>query len=97
MKYFLILSFISLSLFSSSLGNTLYSSCKYCHGEKANKIYANIVPSIKENSYESLESKLLLYKEGNLDIYGFGPIMKQQMKNIPKDKISILTDYIQKL
>jgi cytochrome c len=78
-------------------GAVLYSSCKFCHGIKAEKIYVNKVPSIKNIDLNTLEIKLKLYKKGSIDEYGYGPIMKQQMKNIPDDKISVLAKYIKQL
>lgn len=45
----------------------------------------------------TLTVKLEEYKKGTIDIYGYGPIMKQQMKNIPDEKISILVNYIKNL
>lgn len=97
MKYLFILSLFSLSLFSMNEGEVLYSSCKFCHGDKGDKKYINIVPSIKALDLKTLELKLKLYKIGSIDEYGFGPIMKQQMQNIPDEKISKLSKYIKNL
>lgn len=97
MKSLLILSLFSLSLFSMDEGELMYSSCKFCHGIKGEKIYENIVPSLKNQDVITLEVKLRLYKEGDMNTYGYGPIMKQQMANIPDEKISILAKYINNL
>lgn len=56
-----------------------------------------IVPNLKEASASEIEAKLRLYKKGSLDLYGYGSIMKMQMKNIPDEKISELASYIEKL
>lgn len=97
MKYLLVLVLLSLSLFSKDEGSVLYSSCKYCHGIKADKTYVDVVLSIKAMDANTLETKLRLYKKGEIDIYGYGAIMRQQMKNIPDDKISELVNYIKTL
>ncbi len=97
MKYLLSLLFIALSLFAKDEGSVLYNSCQYCHGTKAEKVYVNIVPSIKNLDANTLQTMLILYKKGQLNTYGFEPIMKTQMKNIPESKIPILAEYITNL
>ena len=97
MKYLLLFSIFITSLFSIEEGAVLYASCKFCHGVKAQMIYVNKIPSIKDMDLETLELKLKLYKEGSIDAYGYGPIMKQQMKNISDEKISVLAKYIKNL
>lgn len=97
MKYILILLFTSLSLFGQVKGSVLYNSCQYCHGSKGDKVYADVVPIIKNTGEDTLRVKLELYKKGELDMYGFGPIMKQQMKNIPTGLIPVLAKYINNL
>lgn len=97
MKYLFLLVLCISSLFSKDIGSVLYSSCKFCHGINADKIYVNTIPSIKSLDSNTLKTKLRLYKKGKLDLYGYGPIMEQQMKNIPNDKIAILVNYIKTL
>ncbi len=84
-------------LFAQNEGENLYASCKFCHGFKAEKMFENRVPALKELPYEVLVLKLKLYKEGKIDEYGYGFIMQQQMKNIPNDKIPLLSQYIKSL
>lgn len=97
MKYITIQILLLTSLFAQSEGENLYASCKFCHGFKAEKMFENRVPALKELSYEVLVFKLKLYKEGKIDEYGYGSIMQQQMKNIPDDKIPLLSQYIKSL
>jgi cytochrome c553 len=85
MKYLLILLFFTLSLFGQVKGSVLYNSCQYCHGSKAEKTYADVVSEIKNNDYESLKIKLELYKKGELDMYGYGAIMKQQRRTFTRE------------
>jgi len=97
MKALTILLFISLSLFAKDRGPVLYSSCKFCHGLKADKTYINVIPPIKNLDKSALISLLMLYKNGKLDNYGYGEIMKMQMKNIPEDLIPTLAKHIKGL
>lgn len=97
MKYLTIFLFMTLSLFAEVKGSSLYNSCQYCHGSRGDKVYADLVPIIQNIGEETLIAKLELYKKGELDIYGFGPIMKQQMKNIPTELIPTLAKYINNL
>lgn len=96
MRYLFFISFLSLSLFASN-ADALYSSCKFCHGFKGEKVYADIVPSINSLDLKTLELKLKLYKQGKVDEYGYGEIMRQQMQNIPDVRISQLAKYIKSL
>ena len=97
MKALLIFIFIILSLQAKEEGVALYSSCKFCHGLVAEKIYMDKIPSIQNLNEESLISILSLYKKGKLDNYGYGAIMKMQMKNIPDQLIPILVKHIKDL
>ena len=97
MKYIFLLTMLVLSMLAKDEGSVLYASCKFCHGIKAEKIYVDVVPVIKNMDYNTLETKLKLYKKGELDIYGFGKIMKMQMKNMPEEKIPALVKYIKSL
>ncbi|MCF6172854.1 MAG: hypothetical protein L3J44_03620 [Campylobacteraceae bacterium] len=89
--------FVNASSAQQSLGSVIYTSCKFCHGFKAEKIYMNKIPKIKNLDLQSLQSLLRLYKKGTLNLYGYGAIMKMQMKNIPYDKIPVLAKYIKSL
>lgn len=82
---------------NTNLGSAMYSSCKFCHGLKAEKSYANRVPNINRLDEDALIVILSAYKQGQLDTYGFGSIMKMQMKNIPQEKIPELVKYIKNL
>jgi len=97
MKTLFILIFITLSLYAKDEGPILYSSCKFCHGLKAEKSYMDKIPSIKNLDEVSLVEMLSLYKKGGLDNYGYGAIMKMQMKNIPENLIPTLAKHIKNL
>jgi cytochrome c len=97
MKTLYILIFITLSLYAKDEGPILYSSCKYCHGLKAEKTYMNKIPAIRDIDEVALIEMLKMYKKGELNTYGYGSIMKMQMKNIPKDLIPTLAKHIKDL
>jgi len=89
--------FFTLALFANPEGMSLYSSCKFCHGFKAEVVYNGKVPALKDMSLDVLIKTLQLYKDGQIDNYGYGLIMTQQMKNIPDNKINILAEYIKNI
>ena len=97
MKTLFILIFIALSLQAKDEGTALYNSCRFCHGLKAEKIYMDKIPPIKNLDKTTLIDMLNMYKKGNLDSYGYGAIMKMQMRNIPKDLIPTLAKHIKDL
>jgi len=97
MKTLFILTFIILSLQAKDEGPILYSSCKFCHGLKAEKSYMDKIPAIKNLDKTTLVNMLSMYKKGELDSYGYGAIMKMQMRNIPKNLIPTLAKHIKGL
>lgn len=97
MKFFILILIFITNLFSMNEEIALYSSCKFCHGINAEKTYIGVVPIIKNMKLETLKQKLILYKQGKLNIYGYGQLMQQQMSNIPDKKISVLANYIKNL
>ncbi|NQY92538.1 MAG: c-type cytochrome [Campylobacteraceae bacterium] len=97
MKYLLCIFILALSIFAKEEGKALYHSCKFCHGYNAETKYMGEIPVLKNLTAEEIEIKLRLYKKGELDVYGYGSMMKMQMKNIPTEKIPALASYIEKL
>ena len=97
MKTLFILIFITLSLQAKDEGPILYSSCKFCHGFKAEKTYMDKIPPIKNQDETALVEMLSLYKKGELETYGYGAIMKMQMRNIPDNLIPTLAKHIKDL
>lgn len=97
MKYIFIICILVIGSYAKDEGSALYHSCKFCHGYKGERVYMDLVPNLKDMSASEIEAKLILYKKGELDSFGYGSMMKMQMKNIPVDKISELSSYIEKL
>jgi len=88
---------LTLSVFAKEEGKALYHSCKFCHGYNAEIKYMGEIPELKNMTAQEIEVKLRLYKKGELNVYGYGSMMKMQMKNIPTEKIPALASYIEQL
>jgi len=97
LKYLFIIFILTLSVFGKEEGKALYHSCKFCHGYNAEVKYMGEIPELKNMKAEEIEVKLRLYKKGELNVYGYGSMMKMQMKNIPEEKIPALASYIEQL
>lgn len=97
MKYVIVFLLGMMPALAKDLGPILYNSCQYCHGKLGDQVYVDVVPAINQLDKQALIAMLTLYKKGEINTYGFGPIMMQQMKNIPEDKIPTLAKYITKL
>ncbi len=97
MKYLFIIFILTLSVFAKEEGKALYHSCKFCHGYNAEIKYMGEIPELKNMTAQEIEVKLRLYKKGELNVYGYGSMMKMQMKNIPTEKIPALASYIEQL
>jgi len=97
LKYLFIIFILTLSVFAKEEGKALYHSCKFCHGYNAEIKYMGEIPELKNMTAQEIEVKLRLYKKGELNVYGYGSMMKMQMKNIPTEKIPALASYIEQL
>lgn len=97
MKYLFIIFILTLSVFAKEEGKALSHSCKFCHGYNAEIKYMGEIPELKNMTAQEIEVKLRLYKKGELNVYGYGSMMKMQMKNIPTEKIPALASYIEQL
>jgi len=97
LKILFIIFIFALSIFAKDEGKALYHSCKFCHGYNAEVKYMGEIPELKNMTAQEIEVKLRLYKKGELNVYGYGSMMKMQMKNIPEKKIPALASYIEQL
>ncbi len=97
MKKFL-LSFIligHLSLFAETL--ELYKNCAGCHGEKGELSALQKSKLIGGQEYNLTIKQLTAYKNGELDQYGLGNIMKLQLSSLSESDIESLANYIANL
>ncbi|WP_458700300.1 cytochrome c [Sulfurospirillum sp. 1307] len=97
MKKIALILILTKLLLADSQGDALYNSCKFCHGYKGEKKYMNVVEPISRLDKKSLVYMLKEYKKGTLDNYGYGNIMKMQMRNVPDNLIDKLAQHIKEL
>lgn len=78
-------------------GAEIYKKCSACHGAKADKQYANKVPALASLSVEYKIKALEGYKDGSNNKYGMGSVMKSQVRNLSKEDMKAVSEYIQTL
>jgi cytochrome c553 len=73
----------------------LYKNCAGCHGEKG-ELSALQQSALITGQESNLSIKeLTAYKNGELNQYGMGNIMKLQLENISEEEIKELSEYIE--
>ena len=78
-------------------GATLFKKCAVCHGAKADKVYLNKIPPLKNlSSAERMQYKKE-YSEGKRNAYGQGAIMKINLKGLTEEDFKAIEAYIQSL
>lgn len=90
------ISLVTLNL-SAKTGEELFSKCIACHGSTANKMALNKSEIINTWDSKKIEKSLLGYKNGSLNVYGMGVLMKGQVKSLTDDDIKTLSEYVSKL
>jgi len=93
----IILSTIILSSLSFSDGSVTFSKCVGCHGQNGEKKALGKPTVLIGVSSEDTEKKLLAYKDGSLNKYGMGALMKGQVTNLSSDDIKEVSQYISTL
>ncbi|AQW81165.1 periplasmic monoheme cytochrome c553 [Campylobacter pinnipediorum subsp. pinnipediorum] len=78
-------------------GSTLYKKCIACHGAKAEKKFNNKVGPLNTLSKEDIVSSLKGYKDGSINKYAMGAMMKPVAKPLSDDDMNAVADYIQTL
>jgi len=76
-------------------GFTLYKSCIVCHGKYGEKSALGITKPI--NNISNMSILLKKYKQGKLNKYGKGLLMKSKLSDLSDLDISTLSIYISKL
>ncbi|QKG29874.1 MULTISPECIES: c-type cytochrome [unclassified Campylobacter] len=96
-----IIFFVTTLVLGSSLyatdGAEIYKKCNACHGQYAEKKYANKVPPLVSVSKEDRLKALEGYKTGTANLYGMGAVMKTQMIKLSMDDIKAVNDFIETL
>jgi len=85
----------SLTLFADTLG--LYKKCAGCHGENGERSALQQSATIGGQESNLTIKELTAYKNGELNQYGLGNIMKLQLKALSQADIKELSNYIANL
>ena len=98
MKKYLLL-FIIMTSTMSTFADTLelYKNCAGCHGENGEKEALNKSKLIGGQEVNVTVKELTAYKDGELDQYGLGNIMKLQVSTLSESDIEELAEYISNL
>ena len=87
----------SLFLLANGTGKELYQSCAGCHGEKGEEVALQKSKLIGGQDSNLTIKELIAYKNGELNQYGLGNIMKLQLSTISEEEIKELANYIESL
>jgi cytochrome c553 len=68
--------------------------CQRCHGIKGGESALNITDVIANYNKKELKRALTLYQKSQRDRHRFGSLMTGIIKDLSKDEIRILADYI---
>jgi len=72
----------------------IFTICQRCHGIKGEKSALNVSDIIAYYSKNDLIKALTLYKKSKRDRHRFGSLMTGIIRDLSKDDIRILADYI---
>ena len=92
---FTVLIFTNLLLASN--GATLYSFCAGCHGQSGEKSALGKSSKIGGQSASKTLEQLKQYKEGTLNLYGMGGLMKGQTSTLSDAELSLLATHVEQL
>ncbi len=87
--------FATINLSADALN--LYKNCAGCHGENGEESALQKSKLIGGQESNLTVKELTAYKNGELNQYGLGNIMKLQLTSISEDEIQELADYIEQL
>jgi len=73
---------------------SLYKNCAGCHGDKGETRALQLSELIAGQTKEKTVLQLTAYKNGELNKYGLGNIMKMQVATLSEDDIKSLAEYI---
>ena len=82
---------------SKEAQNLYRSRCAGCHGERGEKFALGVSLPIAKLDKETLFYELEEYKDGNMDFYGFGALMKGQLAPLTQEELESLAGYIPQL
>ena len=94
MKKTLFTLLITLTTQGMANGQFLYKNCAVCHGDKGETKALHLSALIAGQAKDKTVLQLTAYKNGELNKYGLGNIMKVQVATLSKEDIANLAEYI---
>lgn len=80
-----------------SSAERLFRKCSACHGKKGEKKSLGVSKIIAGMKAEVIIKELQGYKAGNMNLYGYGNMMRGQTTKLSDEKIKIIAKYIESL
>lgn len=87
----------SFSTLAMASGEELYKNCAGCHGDNGEKKALQQSGVIGGQATKTTIKQLTAYKNGELNQYGLGNIMKMQLITLTEEDINELATYIAEL
>jgi len=75
-------------------GKALYASCAGCHGADGKTKAMGKAAAVAGQSAADLETKLLGYKAGTVNVVGMGMLMKGQVASMSDEEIKAVSEYM---
>lgn len=97
MKKFLMILALTFSVASASGGYLEYKKCAGCHGDNGEKQALGKSVAIGGQDVNLTKGQLFGYRNGKLNKYGMGALMKGQVMNMSGEEIQLLSEYIERL
>jgi len=82
---------------SNVSGKEIYAKCAGCHGANGEKLALGKSKRIAGVNKEVLLYQLEQYKNGDLDQYGMGQLMKGQVAGLSHRELELVSEYVSKL
>ena len=88
---------LTLTIHATADGQALYKNCAGCHGDAGQTKALQLSKPIAGQEKKKTILQLTAYKNGELNKYGLGNIMKMQVATLSKKDIKNLATYIENL
>jgi len=93
-RLFILTMIIGLGTSLMADGKSLYKNCAGCHGDNGQTKALHLSKKIAGQSATKTIKQLKAYKNGSLDQYGLGDIMKVQAATLSPKNMEELANYI---
>ena len=78
-------------------GAEIFKTCAICHGIKGHKRSLNVSKFIAGMKKDDVINTLRAYKNGELNTYGYGRMMKGQSTKLTKKQLEAVSEYVESL